>query len=96
LKNRQLTDYWNQSSTTAKVIIVAALAGIVCGAALLCVLGLGLLGVYQLPGSATPTPEVALVEVGQATGIVVVVPTPAAGAPSAAVVCRVDILSGPG
>jgi len=30
------------------------------------------------------------------TGIVVVVPTPAAGVPSAAVVCRVDILTGPG
>jgi PKD repeat protein/uncharacterized protein YraI len=91
-----MTDYWNQSSTATKVIIVAALAAVACGAALLCVLGLGLLGVYQLPGSATPTPEVALVEVGQVTSIVVVVPTPAAGEPSAAVVCRVDILSGPG
>jgi PKD repeat protein/uncharacterized protein YraI len=91
-----MMDTWNQSSTVTKVIIVAALAAVACGAALLCVLGLGLLGVYQLPGSATPTPQVASVDVSRLTSIVVVVPTPAAGAPSAAVVCRVDILTGPG
>jgi len=91
-----MTNYWNESSTGTKVIIVAAVAAIACGAALLCVLGLGLLGVVQLPGGATPTPEVAQVEVSRLTAIVVVVPTPAAGAPSAAVVCRVDVLSGPG
>ena len=38
-----MMNYWNQSSTATKVIIVA---------------GLGLLGVYQLPGSAPPTPQV--------------------------------------
>jgi PKD repeat protein/uncharacterized protein YraI len=91
-----MTNYWNQSSSGTKVIIVAALAALACGLAALCVLGLGLLGVYQLPGGATPTPEVAVVEVGQVAGILVVVPTPVAGSPSAAVVCRVDILSGPG
>ena len=91
-----MTNYWNQSSTGTKVIVVAALATAVCGLAALCVVGLGLLGVYQLPGGATPTPQVALVEVGRVTGIVVVVPTPASGSPSAAVACRVDILSGPG
>lgn len=31
---------------------MAAVAAIACGAALLCVLGLGLLGVVQLPGVA--------------------------------------------
>jgi PKD repeat protein/uncharacterized protein YraI len=91
-----MMDYWNQSSTATRVIIVAALAAVACGLAALCVIGLGLLGVYQLPGGATPTPEVALVEVRRLTAVVVVVPTPAAGAPSAAVVCRVDVLSGPG
>jgi PKD repeat protein/uncharacterized protein YraI len=91
-----MTNYWNQSSSSTKVIIVAVVAAVTCGATVLCVLGLGLLGVYQLPGSATPTPEVALVEVDRVAAIVVVVPTPAAGSPSAAVACRVDILSGPG
>jgi PKD repeat protein/uncharacterized protein YraI len=91
-----VTNYWNEGSSGTKVIIVAVLAILACGLAALCVLGLGLLGVYQLPGSATPAPEVALVEVNRVAGIVVVVPTPVAGSPSAAVVCRVDILSGPG
>jgi hypothetical protein len=52
VRKRQITNYWNESSTGTKVIIVAAVAAIACGAALLCVLGLGLLGVVQLPGVA--------------------------------------------
>ncbi len=91
-----MTEFWNESSTVTKVIIVAAIASVTCGLALLCVLGLGLLGVLPGQEQATPTPESASVEIGRITGIVVVVPTPAAGEPTAAVVCRVDILSGPG
>jgi len=89
-------NFWNESSTATKIIIIVALAAVVCGLAALCVLGLGLLGVYELPGAATPTPESDTVQIGRVTGIVVVVPTPAAGQPTAGVVCRVDILSGPG
>ena len=37
-----MTNYWNQSSSGTKVIIVAALAALACGLAALCVLGLGL------------------------------------------------------
>jgi PKD repeat protein/uncharacterized protein YraI len=95
-----MTEYWSSSSTVTKVIIVAAIAAVACGAAVLCVLGLGLLGVFELPLGATPTSEVAPVQtpvqIGRVTGIVVVVPTPESGSPTAAVVCRVDILSGPG
>jgi uncharacterized protein YraI len=71
---------------------------VVCGVAVLCVLGLGLLGVYDLPGGATPTPQAQAtsVVIHRVSGIVVVAPTPAAGAPAAAAVCRIDILSGPG
>ena len=91
-----MTEFWNESSTVTKVIIVAAIASVTCGLALLCVLGFSLLGVLPGQEQATPTPVSASVEIGRVTGIVVVVPTPAAGEPTAAVVCRVDILSGPG
>jgi PKD repeat protein/uncharacterized protein YraI len=93
-----MTDFWNESSTAVKVIILAAIASVVCGLAVLCVLGLGLLGVYDLPGGATPTPQAQATSVAiyRVSGIVVVAPTPGAGAPAAAAVCRIDILSGPG
>ncbi len=91
-----MSDFWNQSSTAMRIILVAALASVVCGLAVLCVLGLGLLGVFELPGAATPTPEMASVTVGRVVGVVVVVPTPAPEAPTATVTCRVNIRSGPG
>lgn len=91
-----MTEFWNESSTVTKVIIVVAIASVACGLALLCVLGLGLLGILPGQETETPTPVSGSVEIGRITGIVVVVPTPSAGEPTAAVVCRVDILSGPG
>ena len=49
-----MTTFWDESSTAMKIIFVAAIAAVVCGLAVLCVLGLGLLGVFDLPGAATP------------------------------------------
>jgi PKD repeat protein/uncharacterized protein YraI len=64
---------------------------------MLCVFGLGLLGV--LPASATPTPS-ASVEFDESyqptRGIVVVVPTPAPGVPTVTANVNVNIHSGPG
>jgi PKD repeat protein len=54
---------WNDSSTTTRVIIVVAIAAVVSGLILLCVVGLGLLGLFQLPGAVTPTPVMASAEV---------------------------------
>ena len=34
-----MSNFWNESSTAMKIILVAALASVVCGLAVLCVLG---------------------------------------------------------
>ena len=51
-----MRDVWDQSPTTTRVVVVAAIASMVCGLGMLCVFGLGLLGV--LPASVSPTPAV--------------------------------------
>ena len=50
-----MREVWDQSPTGTRVVAVAAIASMVSGLAMLCVFGLGLLGV--LPASTTPTPS---------------------------------------
>ena len=92
---------WNESSTATRVIIVAALASILCGLAVLCVLGFGFLGVVSLPG-ATPSGAPATAPAEGTTAPVVIVtsvmpvPTPAPGMPYVTANAMVNIRSGPG
>jgi PKD repeat protein/uncharacterized protein YraI len=92
---------WNESSTAMRIIIVAALASVVCGLAMLCVLGLGLLGVVALPGME-PTVAPAATPAGDTTVPVAVVtvpvplPTPAPGTPYVTASGTINIHSGPG
>lgn len=86
-------NYWNQSSTLTKVVIVALLLAVMCACA-----GVSGFFVFNIFSSETQGPIIGGDDEGgsgSTGGIIILIPTPAPGVPSVTATANLNIRSGP-